>query len=202
MAMVFVLLTYGGWNEAAYISAELKDQKRNMVRALVYSILLITALYLLVTWAYWYGLGLAGLAASDAIAAALMRRVESDLEANRYDNALRRKDVLLDSLDTSRLLLGSQVHVQEDTTPQGGKKLKEDISDAMKGELVTIRIITRPIDAKIAIDGDELSFQMVIDAPSMSDEGSDASAVARGCISVTFLSGITDPIWHRLDGRG
>jgi 5'-nucleotidase len=43
-----------------------------------------------------------------------------------------------------------------------------------------------------AIDGDELSFQMVIDAPSMSDEGSDASAVARGCISVTFLSGITE----------
>lgn len=42
-----------------------------------------------------------------------------------------------------------------------------------------------------AIDGDELSFQMVIDAPSMSDEGSDAAAIARGCISVTFLSGIT-----------
>ena len=35
MAMVFVLLTYGGWNEAAYISAELKDQQRSMVRALV-----------------------------------------------------------------------------------------------------------------------------------------------------------------------
>ena len=74
MAMVFVLLTYGGWNEAAYISAELKDQKRNMVRALVYSILLITALYLLVTWAYWYGLGFAGMAKSEAIAADLARR--------------------------------------------------------------------------------------------------------------------------------
>src|SRR5690606_28976234 len=35
MAMVFVLLTYGGWNEAAYISAELKDERRNMVKALV-----------------------------------------------------------------------------------------------------------------------------------------------------------------------
>jgi amino acid transporter len=74
LAMVFVLLTFGGWNEAAYISAELKDHKRNMVRALVLSIALITLLYLLVTWAYWYGLGLAGLAASDAIAADLMRR--------------------------------------------------------------------------------------------------------------------------------
>lgn len=33
-AMIFVMLTYGGWNEAAYLSAELKDVRRNMVRAL------------------------------------------------------------------------------------------------------------------------------------------------------------------------
>jgi amino acid transporter len=74
LAMVFVLLTYGGWNEAAYISAELKDERRNMVRALVYSILIITVLYLLVTWAYWRGLGLEGMAKSEALAADLMRR--------------------------------------------------------------------------------------------------------------------------------
>jgi APA family basic amino acid/polyamine antiporter len=79
MAMVFVLLTYGGWNEAAYISAEVKDgpaparRGQAMVRALVVSILLITALYLLVNWAYWYGLGLAGMAGSKAIAADLLR---------------------------------------------------------------------------------------------------------------------------------
>jgi amino acid transporter len=74
LAMVFVLLTYGGWNEAAYISAELKDERRNMVRALVLSIVIITALYLLVTWAYWHGLGLQGMAKSEAIAADLLRR--------------------------------------------------------------------------------------------------------------------------------
>ncbi|MEX2109207.1 MAG: amino acid permease [Gemmatimonadaceae bacterium] len=73
MAMVFVLLTYGGWNEAVYISAELKDERRNMVRALVISIVLIAALYLLVTWAYWRGLGLGGMAESEAIAADLLR---------------------------------------------------------------------------------------------------------------------------------
>lgn len=73
LAMVFVLLTYGGWNEAGYISAELKDGSRNMVRALVGSILIITALYLMVTWAYWRGLGLEGMAKSDALAADLMR---------------------------------------------------------------------------------------------------------------------------------
>lgn len=72
LAMVFVLLTFGGWNEAAYISAELRDEKRNMVRALVGSILLITALYLLVVWAYWHGLGLQGMARSKAVAADLL----------------------------------------------------------------------------------------------------------------------------------
>jgi basic amino acid/polyamine antiporter, APA family len=77
MAMVFVLLTYGGWNEAAYLSAELKEDPRHrgraMVRALVWSITVITVLYLLVNLAYWQGLGLAGMAASEAIAADLLR---------------------------------------------------------------------------------------------------------------------------------
>lgn len=72
LAMVFVLLTYGGWNEAAYISAELKDGRHNMVKALVLSILIITALYLLVNWAYWIGLGMTGMSDSSAIAASLM----------------------------------------------------------------------------------------------------------------------------------
>jgi amino acid transporter len=74
MAMVFVLLTFGGWNEASYISAELKDERRNMVKALVLSILLITVLYIAVNWAYLRGLGMAGMAGSDAIAADLLAK--------------------------------------------------------------------------------------------------------------------------------
>lgn len=73
LAMVFVLLTYGGWNEAAYISAELKDGRRNMVRSLLLSILIISVLYLLVNWAYWAGLGVQGMAKSEALAADLLR---------------------------------------------------------------------------------------------------------------------------------
>jgi amino acid transporter len=72
LAMIFVLLTYGGWNEAVYISAEMKTP-RLMVGALALSLLIITALYLLVTWAYWQVLGLQGMAKSRAIAAELMR---------------------------------------------------------------------------------------------------------------------------------
>ncbi len=74
LGMVFVLLTFGGWNEAAVISAELKDNGRNMGRVLLVSLAIITALYLLVIWAYWHGLGMQGLAASDAVAAALLSR--------------------------------------------------------------------------------------------------------------------------------
>ena len=72
MSMVFVLLTYGGWNEAAFISAELKERV-SMVRVLVLSVSLITLLYLLVNWAYWRGLGLKGMAASPAVAAELLK---------------------------------------------------------------------------------------------------------------------------------
>ena len=75
LAMVFVLLTYGGWNEAAYISAEIKQGRRNMLRALVASMFIVTALYLLVNLAYLNGLGTAGMARSQVVAADLLQRV-------------------------------------------------------------------------------------------------------------------------------
>jgi len=73
LAMVFVLLTYGGWNEAAYVSAEITGPRRNMAWALILSIGVITALYLLVNLAYLRGLGLGGVAGAEAVAADLMR---------------------------------------------------------------------------------------------------------------------------------
>jgi APA family basic amino acid/polyamine antiporter len=74
-AMVFVLLTFGGWNEGAYISAELRDRQRNMVRVMIGSLGLVTLLYLLANWAYLAGLGLGGMAKSKAVAADLLRIV-------------------------------------------------------------------------------------------------------------------------------
>ncbi len=72
LAMIFVLLTYGGWNEAAYVSAEVKD-RRNMVKALVYGIGIITVIYLLVGLAYLRGMGLTAMAGSTVVAADLLR---------------------------------------------------------------------------------------------------------------------------------
>jgi basic amino acid/polyamine antiporter, APA family len=77
LAMVFVLLTYGGWNEAAYISAETTD-RRHVARALLLSIAIVTGLYLLVNLAYLRGLGLSGVASSDAVATDLMKLAVGD----------------------------------------------------------------------------------------------------------------------------
>lgn len=75
VAMIFILLTYGGWNEAAYLSAEVKDASRNMVRVLIFSLLLITAIYVLVNVAYLHVLGLEGMrGGSTTIGAELMNR--------------------------------------------------------------------------------------------------------------------------------
>lgn len=69
LVMVFVLLTYGGWNEAAYLSGELRDPGRTMVRALVWSLALVTGLYVLINWTFLATLGVAGVAGSKAVAA-------------------------------------------------------------------------------------------------------------------------------------
>ena len=74
LAMVFVLLTFGGWNESAYISAELKGGTRAMVWVIVISLALITLLYLLINMALLKGLGLPALAASQTAASELAQR--------------------------------------------------------------------------------------------------------------------------------
>lgn len=73
LALIFILLTYGGWNEAAYLTAEIRDARRNIVRALVSGILIVTALYVLLNIAYLNVLGLDGMKASKAVAADLMQ---------------------------------------------------------------------------------------------------------------------------------
>ena len=69
LALVFVLLTFGGWSEAAYISAEVRGGPRVIVRVIVISMALLTVLYLLVNAALLHGLGLQGLGASKTAAA-------------------------------------------------------------------------------------------------------------------------------------
>jgi len=69
LALVFVLLTFGGWNEAAYLSAEAKDARRGIAKALLLGLGLVTILFLLTNLAYLSALGLSGVAQSNAVAA-------------------------------------------------------------------------------------------------------------------------------------
>jgi basic amino acid/polyamine antiporter, APA family len=78
LAMIFVLLTFGGWNEAAYLSGEVRDARRNMIRILLFGILTVTVIYLLVNVAYLAALGLGGMKESKAVAADVARLVLGD----------------------------------------------------------------------------------------------------------------------------
>jgi amino acid transporter len=72
LCLVFVLLTFGGWNEAAYISAEIKGGPRTMVWVILASMVALTAIYLMVNMALLLGLGLNGLSQSKTAAADLL----------------------------------------------------------------------------------------------------------------------------------
>jgi amino acid transporter len=78
LAMIFVFLTYGGWNEAAYVSAEIHDVRRNMPRVLVGALVLVAAVYLLANLSYLKVLGLQAMGRSEAVAADAMRRAVGD----------------------------------------------------------------------------------------------------------------------------
>lgn len=70
-ALVFVMLAYGGFNDSATLSSEVRTP-REMTRAMVGGMSAVTILYLFATWGYLRVLGLAGLAQSDAPAADVM----------------------------------------------------------------------------------------------------------------------------------
>ena len=77
-AMVFVLFIYGGWNEAVYISAEVKDRRRDLPVGLLTGLGIIIALYVLINLAFLHALGPAGLAKSNAPGIDVMRDVLGD----------------------------------------------------------------------------------------------------------------------------
>jgi amino acid transporter len=78
LALILVLFTFGGWNEMAYVAAEVRSPSRNIARALIAGTLAVTVLYLLVNSAFLYALGHAGVANSEAVAADAVARVFPD----------------------------------------------------------------------------------------------------------------------------
>jgi amino acid transporter len=75
LAMVFVLYAFGGWNDAAFVAAEVRGRRRNLPLALLLGVGLITAIYLLVIYAYLSVLGFEGARQTATPATDVMLRV-------------------------------------------------------------------------------------------------------------------------------
>ena len=67
--LVSVLFTYGGWQHALWIAGEIREPRRNIPRAIVGGMLVVTVVYLLVNWAYLRLLGYHGVAGTKILAA-------------------------------------------------------------------------------------------------------------------------------------
>lgn len=74
-ALMPVLFSYGGWYYVNDIAGEIHDPQRNLPRSLLLGMLLVASCYVLANAAYLAVLGHAGLAASQAPAADVMRQV-------------------------------------------------------------------------------------------------------------------------------
>ena len=73
-ALIYIFLAYGGWSDAATLSAEVRSSRYGMLVASIGSIAALMVIYLALNYAMVSGLGMGGLAASTAPAADLARR--------------------------------------------------------------------------------------------------------------------------------
>ncbi|MGE8668268.1 MAG: APC family permease [Achromobacter mucicolens] len=107
MGMVFVLLTYGGWNEAAYLSGELRDPARNMSRVLLIGTAVVTGAYVLTNIALLEIFGLQGLRDTPALGAEVMQ-----LAAGPYAAALLSLTICATALSTinGTIITGARVY--------------------------------------------------------------------------------------------
>jgi amino acid transporter len=76
LAMVLVLFTYGGWNDVAFVSAEVRRPERNILRCLLLGVAVVTLVYVLVNVAFAHVLGgITGVANSKVPAADTLERM-------------------------------------------------------------------------------------------------------------------------------
>jgi basic amino acid/polyamine antiporter, APA family len=80
-AMAPVLFAYGGWQTASFVSAELRDPRRDLPRGLLWGVSGVIVLYLGVNWVCVRALGGPGLAHTLAPASAVMERALGPLGA-------------------------------------------------------------------------------------------------------------------------
>jgi amino acid transporter len=78
VALIYIFLAYGGWSDAATLSAEVRSDRRGMLVTIMGSLAALMAIYLALNGAMLTGLGLSGLAHATAPAADLTGRAFGD----------------------------------------------------------------------------------------------------------------------------
>ena len=81
-ALVAVLWAYDGWNNVSMVASEVKRPQRYLPLALIAGTLVVMAIYLLASLAYFYVLTAAEVSASDRVAAEMMRRIWGETGAS------------------------------------------------------------------------------------------------------------------------
>jgi amino acid transporter len=69
------MYAYGGWNDAAFVAAEVRDRRRNIPLSLMLGIGIITVIYVLINFAYVLGLGFENVRAPSSLPARLLEEV-------------------------------------------------------------------------------------------------------------------------------
>src|ERR1700680_3925020 len=81
-AMVAALWAYDGWNNVSMVASEIREPQRNLPRALIGGTAAVMAIYLLANVAYFYVMPAKEVAASDLVAADMMRKIFGQAGAN------------------------------------------------------------------------------------------------------------------------
>ena len=75
LAMIGVLWSFGGWHHASYLSAETRNPKKIVPRAMIAGAVIVTITYLAANWAYMRLLPIAEIADSSAVASDALQSV-------------------------------------------------------------------------------------------------------------------------------
>lgn len=107
LALVFVLYAYGGWNHAAYVAAEVRDQRTNLPRALFLGLGCVTLIYLAVNSTYLAALGFDGARLTRTPAADVMEHAIGDWSGRAFSLL-----VMLSALSAinGMILTGSRIY--------------------------------------------------------------------------------------------
>ncbi|MCB0335109.1 MAG: APC family permease [Bdellovibrionales bacterium] len=81
LPLILILFTFGGWNEIAYVASEIRESKKNIVKASIVGLGLVLCVYLLITFAFLKSLGIENASKSSAIAYDAIAQVFPDTGA-------------------------------------------------------------------------------------------------------------------------